>query len=117
VRDIGMDQLEHELGTNQIAQSMLAQRQEVGLLRQRVADEFRRQTRKQDLPSATYGAQSRDATQRRSEVVVVAFLRFASVDRHPHADCVPNAPFARRESALGVSRSSAGIRASGPLTQ
>ena len=91
-------------GAEQVLQAVLAQ---VAQRRRRPAarrDQLRGRAREQDLAAVAGREQARDAVERRAEVVAVALLGLAGVQRHAHPERPGRAPGFGRERALGGQR-------------
>ena len=84
---IRRDELIEMLGPREIAQAMLAQVTELHARRQMIAHQFLGGQRDQHLAAMGRGEDARHAIQRLAEVVAIAMLRRAGVQRHAHFQC------------------------------
>ena len=80
------DELEDALGTDQVAQPMLAQVAQGDGGWQMVAHQLGGRLREEDVTAVPSRQQAGHAVHRRSEVVSVPLVRRARVQRHPHAE-------------------------------
>ena len=80
---VSQSELENALRASKVAQLAHPQVGEHDVIGQRVDDEFGRRTRAQDLAARGQRPQSGGAVDRPSEVVAVAKLDLAGVQRHP----------------------------------
>ena len=74
------------LGPRQVAQPPLAEIAQSHAIREMIAHHLARRQREQRLPAVRRREEARDAIERRPEIIAVAKLRRASVQRHPHLD-------------------------------
>ena len=93
------------LGVSEIVQPLLAEIDEHRAGRQIAVREFTGSAGEQDLAAVTDSHESRDAIDRRSEIVTVALVGCAAMQRHAHGQTADGAPVRARERPLRISSS------------
>ena len=93
VHGIQQSQLEHALRPCEVLELTGAQVVEHHVVGQCIDDQLGRRARAEDLPTRRHRPQPRGAVDRPAEVVAVAELDLAGVQRHPHGDRVGGRPW------------------------
>ncbi len=95
-----IDQLVHMLGTRQVLEPLHAHVAQRNLVREHVAQELAGRARHEHLAAVACREQACDAVQRRPEVIPVAKVGVARVERHAHRDGDGRGPWLRDQRAL-----------------
>ena len=97
--------LPYVLGFGEILQSLLSEINEHRAGGQIAMREFTGSAGEQDLAAVTDSHEPRDAVDRRSEIVTVALVGCAAMQRHAHRHTADGAPVRARECPLRISSS------------